>query len=134
MGMLWTLAADLSSIDRVCDELATWLNEHNYSAHLFSIQLLAREALNNAVIHGCHQDPSKQVTFELIPQENALILEVIDAGPGFDWLPSLQNDPPSENDIHGRGLWIYQFYAEKIEFNPCGNQVRLTYQLNQRKG
>ena len=52
----------------------------------FAVELVAREALNNAVIHGNAGDEKKRVTFELrCGKEKWVRLSVSDQGPGFRW-------------------------------------------------
>ena len=48
----WVFFADLLNVDQICEEIADCVRAANQEAHLFAVQMLAREALNNAVIHG----------------------------------------------------------------------------------
>src|SRR5579863_9910653 len=51
----------------------------------FAAELLVREALTNAVVHGCHADPGKQVRCALRLTGTRLLIVVADDGEGFDW-------------------------------------------------
>ena len=51
----------------------------------FAAELLVREALANAVAHGCHADPSKQVRCCLRLKDGRLLIAVEDYGCGFNW-------------------------------------------------
>src|SRR5580658_9196959 len=52
---------------------------------LFGAELLVREALANAVRHGSHADPSKQVKCCVRIKGGRLLVAVEDFGCGFDW-------------------------------------------------
>jgi serine/threonine-protein kinase RsbW len=122
----WAIFADLKNVDFICSEISAWLAEKKLSEHLFPLEMLAREALNNAIIHGCQMDESKNIYAEFQCDENALRLKVADDGSGFDWRSFLQSNTVNDEKENGRGLKIYQLYADQIEFNECGNQVTLT--------
>ena len=121
--------ACLSSIDPVCDELALWLTEQGLSTELFPMELLLRESLNNAIMHGCRLDPARQVTCEVQNLENTLRLRIKDDGTGFDWQEHLQKEMVSDDNESGRGIQLFRLYADSVEFNPCGNQVTLVRRL-----
>ena len=46
------------------------------SVNCFAAELLLREALTNAVVHGCHGDPGKQVRFILRLKGRHLLIAV----------------------------------------------------------
>jgi len=54
-------------------------------ANCFAAELVVREALTNAVVHGCGRDPGKQVRCWLRLRGNCLFIAVADDGEGFDW-------------------------------------------------
>lgn len=125
----WLIAADLSNVDIICSEIAIWLTEQNLSDHLFPIELLTREALNNAIIHGSQLNPPGKVHIKLQRDENTLYLKIRDEGPGFDWQTSLQNEMVDDDKENGRGLKLYQLYADQVKFNDLGNEVILVRHL-----
>ena len=49
----WLFAARLVNVDRICSEISAWLLEKDLSKHIFPLEMLTREAINNAIIHGC---------------------------------------------------------------------------------
>ena len=125
----WAMYASLENADHICTDLSAWMTELNLSRHIFSLELLAREALNNAIIHGSQMDPAKKIYAELLCDENSLQLTVRDEGSGFNWRGTLQKDMVADNKENGRGLKLYQLYADQVEFNEIGNQVILTRSL-----
>jgi len=121
----WNVFASLENVDLICAEISAWMMELNLSGHIFALGLLVREALNNAIIHGSLMNPNKKVFVELRCDKNALCFKVSDDGSGFDWQTTLKRIV-DENRESGRGLKLYQLYADQVEFNERGNQVTLT--------
>ena len=69
----------------------------------FAAELLVREALTNAVVHGCHSDPGKQVRCRLRLKGRRLLIAVEDDGEGFDWRAAPAR-PAGASDCSGRGI------------------------------
>jgi len=123
---IWVIPADLANINPICSEISAWLKEQFLYQELFPFELLAREALNNAIIHGCEMDASRNVHAELQRNGGTLQLKVRDEGSGFHWRTALAGDMVADDQEGGRGLKLYQLYADHIEFNESGNEVILS--------
>jgi serine/threonine-protein kinase RsbW len=126
----WVINACLSEVDAVCKEIASWLLEQDLSEHWFPIELLTREALNNAIIHGSNLNPLHQIHYELQRSDDMLRLTIRDDGSGFDWRKWLRKEIVDDDCENGRGIQLYRLYAHSIEFNSCGNQVVLVRLLH----
>jgi serine/threonine-protein kinase RsbW len=126
---VWKIPADLECVDSICADITRCLTENNLSTHLFPMQILAHEALNNAVLHGCNENPSLNIVCELMLDPDAIRLQVTDEGPGFDWHTYLLKGLPTDTQENGRGFTLYRMYADTIQFNQPGNQVLLIRQL-----
>ncbi len=92
----------------------------------FAIKLALEEALTNAYRHGNRCDPRKQIVirYEVTPER--IVIEVEDQGSGFN--PTQVPDPTQPEFIdrpHGRGIMLMRAYLDQVEFNRCGNAVRL---------
>lgn len=122
----WNFPAQITEVDRVCEELSAWLMKTNLGKHVFAIQMLAREGLNNAVLHGSEHNIELNVHFHVQVRLDAVVLEISDEGKGFDWQNQMNQDEVPIDRTSGRGLWIYRLFADSIEFNQSGNNVRLT--------
>ena len=87
-------------------------------AELDDLHLSLSEAITNAVIHGNHENPHKNVRIcGGIDPDHGLVLVVTDEGPGFD--PALIPDPTSDPHIlasHGRGVFLMQRLMDHVEF------------------
>ena len=93
-------------------------------ANCFAAELLVREALTNAVVHGCHTDPAKQVRCLLRLKNRHLLIAVEDDGEGFDWRAALHNTARFP-DCSGRGIEILLTYASRVRYNARGNLVTI---------
>jgi anti-sigma regulatory factor (Ser/Thr protein kinase) len=128
--LAWKYPAALQNIDTVCSKAAALLEQCSLQKKdRFAIELLLREALNNAVIHGCHQNPHLFFSGSLIISDHQAVIEVSDEGLGFEWRSESRSLHP-DGDETGRGLQIYANYASSIKFNDAGNCVTLTLSLN----
>jgi serine/threonine-protein kinase RsbW len=90
----------------------------------FTAELLVREALTNAIVHGCHEDPSKQVRCVLRLTSRRLVIAVEDDGDGFDWRAASCN-LAGASDYSGRGLEILRKYGSRVRFKERGNGVTI---------
>ncbi|HNA89419.1 MAG TPA: ATP-binding protein [Anaerolineales bacterium] len=129
----WSIHADLEIVNSICSEISQWSVEQNLQEHTFPIEILMREALNNAIIHGCQMNAAGNIQVELWCDATALWLKVNDGGAGFKWEDALRVEMASDDQENGRGLKLYQLYADQVEFNECGNQVTLTRLLKDKE-
>jgi len=93
-------------------------------SNCFAAELLVREALTNAVVHGCHTDPSKQVRCSLRLKAGRLLIAVEDDGDGFDWRAAWDK-LANLSDCSGRGIEILRKYASRVRYNDRGNAVTI---------
>jgi anti-sigma regulatory factor (Ser/Thr protein kinase) len=90
----------------------------------FETELLIREALNNAVLHGCECQPDRHVRCVLRLGRRQLIIAVVDEGKGFKWRNAMQAEAASFASS-GRGVEIYAMFANRVRFNAKGNCVTM---------
>jgi serine/threonine-protein kinase RsbW len=95
--------------------------------HWFTAELVAREALTNAVKHGCHDDPSRSVSCVLRLKGQTLTMVVDDLGEGFDWRAQWDHEA-DPGDISGRGMPLLRTLATRVRFNRKGNAVTIVKQ------
>ncbi len=122
------MSASLEHIDRADDELLDWLVMKEAPYDFFCIRILLRESVLNAVVHGSHEDPSKEVTLEFTFDEQEARMVVKDDGAGFPW-----RDRPCQIDTlteGGRGLALMKIYSDNMVYNEKGNEVILTKRSN----
>lgn len=123
-GLELTIASDPAAIDGVCREARRLLALDDLAEHAFTVDLLLREFVSNAIIHGNRGDPAKQVRIGMKIGRTWITLRIADDGPGFAWR-SCRRTPPDGAATSGRGLAIGAAYAQRLQFNREGNQVML---------
>lgn len=125
-GFALLMDTRLENVDRCVERIRLFLEERKGQEHLFPLSLLAREALNNAMIHGNRMDCAKTVRFGLLARQGGFDLEIEDEGPGFDWRARMQARSLAE-DESGRGHEIFRSYASAVRYNPKGNAMTIEY-------
>jgi anti-anti-sigma factor len=118
------MGAELRNVDHAVAEMRAFLQRMGLDRDAFSVQLVLREALANAVLHGSGKDPAKQVRMEAAYGDGQLTLRVEDQGPGFDWR-SRKGHVAGPTDEGGRGLSIIQTYFDDVRYNEQGNALEL---------
>jgi anti-anti-sigma factor len=124
-GIDYDFPACAENIELFIAGIHGFLAERNLCVLSFDMELLAREALVNAVQHGSKGDISKTVSASLRLDAGALVLQVRDQGQGWDWrnMPTTPPDPATES---GRGLIIIRKYADSFAYNDPGNILTIT--------
>lgn len=97
------------------------------------IDLAFCECLNNAVEHGCSEDPEKTVKAGWRWEDTTLVLEIEDPGEFIETAPdtSLPADPLNES---GRGYFIIDSIAKSYrrEATPYGQRMTLSIETHSR--
>ncbi|MDY0274990.1 MAG: ATP-binding protein [Desulfomicrobium sp.] len=122
-----TMTTELTNVDKCIEQLKQFLKTTNQQHTFFHVALLAREALNNAMVHGNRFQSEKKVFFHVCGEEDTIILQIEDQGPGFDWKKHLDFKSRVEAES-GRGQEIFRLLARKITYNDCGNILTLEYE------
>ena len=116
--------SDLAEVDAICRDARKLLESQGQSGHAFAVDLLLREFLNNAILHGNCSDARKRVQASVRVGRKWIVLWIADDGPGFDWRMR-RRVLPDGAATSGRGLAIGAQYAQQMRFNRAGNQVTL---------
>jgi serine/threonine-protein kinase RsbW len=93
----------------------------------FEIETALREALANAIRHGCQNDPDKRVEVCVAcdPARGILIV-VRDPGAGFD--PTSIPSPVRGRNLyrhHGRGIYLINQLMDEVSFERGGTEIRM---------
>ncbi len=126
-SMEFVFSSTFENIDDACEKALDYLSSRiaNIKPMLFSINLVIREGLTNAVRHGNGNDPEKLVHFFVNIVEDRLIQLVIkDEGKGFDWRRQKLARLPDDAE-HGRGISIIGTYFNDYYYNDAGNILYL---------
>ena len=117
-------SSNLREVDAFCLEVRELLIGMKLSSEVFPVEMLLRESLNNAIIHGNCGDCRKKVRAGVRVGRKWIVMQVEDEGDGFDCgrPRNVETDPGA---TCGRGLVIYSLYAYRVSFNSKGNRVLL---------
>ena len=93
----------------------------------YQIELALREALANAIVHGCANDPNKKVECCVACTESSDVMIIVrDPGQGFD--PKTVPDPlavENLNSTHGRGIYLINQLMDEVSFDRNGAEIRM---------
>jgi anti-sigma regulatory factor (Ser/Thr protein kinase) len=122
--MRTTLPATLEALEEFFVEFRRQAQDVLSRADCFAAELLSREALTNAVVHGCHADPRKHVQCVLRLRGRRLTIAVHDEGEGFDWRAAWDRRGGLLASS-GRGIEILRKFAIRVRYNEKGNAVTI---------
>ncbi len=124
-----TMNSELVHVDQSVELLRQLLAHHQAEHRFFEVAIVAREALNNAILHGNRGNPAKNVLWRAQCRHGSLFLYVKDEGQGFDWKAWLSRGDSEPEAESGRGHEIFRLLAHNITYNPCGNALCLEIPL-----
>ena len=125
------LPSRIDSIDEAAAAVADAARRMGFADDaLFGIELAAREAVTNAVLHGNRRDETKTVEVGVADTGSAMTITVRDRGEGFD--PASVADPTQEENLlktSGRGILFMRTFMDEVNWEPHpggGTVVRMT--------
>jgi serine/threonine-protein kinase RsbW len=93
----------------------------------FEIETALREAIANAVRHGCGNDGEKEVEAWVgCDESRGMLIVVRDPGPGFD--PAAIPSPIVGQNVfrsHGRGIYLINELMDAVSFESGGTEIRM---------
>ena len=115
------VAATPEAVEEFCQAVRQWTSTLAL-ARPFSVELLTREAVTNAALHGCRWNPAQRITCIVRSRAGRVTIAVRDQGVGFDWRAA-KPELPGADSCCGRGLAIFKRYADRFRFNRRGNSL-----------
>ena len=120
------IPADLEAMEEVTAGVSELLTSKQWPrTDVMKVDLAVREALANAIRHGCGNDPGKQVQCGITLDAGGEVSIVVrDPGPGFD--PAKVPDPLEAGNMSsgsGRGVFLINELMDSVEFTDGGRQV-----------
>lgn len=120
------LPGEISAIAPAADRLFDRLRQLQIPEEKqMDILLAVQEALANAIVHGCKNDPSKQVRCRLEQYADGRILIVV-SDPGSGYAPGQLPDPQRADRIyhdHGRGVYLICQLMDEVSFARDGSEI-----------
>jgi len=123
-----TIPGDVTAIGPVVDSILETIREMGCGeGHEFEVETAIREALANAVVHGCKKDPSQKARITVACDEDrGMLIVVQDPGSGFD--PASIPSPVVGEHLfsdHGRGVFLINQLMDEVEFRHGGTEIRM---------
>ncbi len=125
----YTLDSTIDSLAKVEHIIESLKEEHSIPEEIYgNILVSMSEGMNNAVKHGNKFDSKKEVEFSFELGEKEYQFTIIDQGPGFDHnnVPD-PTHPDNLEKLDGRGIFIMESLADKIDYEEEGSKVILTF-------
>ena len=121
-----TLPADVNEIDPVVQRIMAIVSSMECgSGKEFEIETALREALANAVVHGCKGDPGHKIQVAVACDESrGMLIVVRDPGSGFD--PRAIPSPTTGQNVfrsHGRGIYLINELMDEVRFEKGGTEI-----------
>jgi serine/threonine-protein kinase RsbW len=121
-----TLPADVNEIDPVAQRIMGIVSSMECgSGKEFEIETALREALANAVVHGCKGDPRKKIQVAVgCDESRGMLIIVRDPGSGFD--PRDIPSPTTGQNVyraHGRGIYLINELMDEVRFEKGGTEI-----------
>lgn len=118
--------ARLDLVDRAVVDILAFLASQDLSGFdAFETEVVVREGLTNAVVHGNKEDPEKYVTFDASVAAGFLAMVFSDEGEGFDWREKLAVEVVDPESTSGRGILLMRSYGYEVSGNERGNRIEL---------
>jgi serine/threonine-protein kinase RsbW len=123
-----TISANPNAISGVVDGVMQIAREMKCAeGKEYEVELSLREALANAIVHGCNSDPTKKVECCVACTEQSdVVIVVRDPGAGFT-PAAVPNPLASENlcSTHGRGIYLINQLMDEVSFERNGAEIRM---------
>jgi serine/threonine-protein kinase RsbW len=123
-----TLNADPTAISPVVEGIMEMAGRMDCAAGKeFEIETALREALANAIVHGCKNDPKQNVQCCVAcDDERGILIIVRDPGIGFD--PFAVPNPVNGENVysnHGRGIFLINQLMDEVKFERNGTEIHM---------
>ncbi len=123
-----TLKADVSAITPVVDQILSIVRDMKCGeGREFDIETALREALANAIVHGCGGDPNKSIQLIVACDESrGMLIVVRDPGPGFD-VSQIPSPVVGQNvyATHGRGIYLINQLMDEVRYERGGTEIHM---------
>ena len=121
-----TVPGDREAITPVVDKIMNIVRDMKCAEGKHNeIELAVQEALANAVVHGCEEDPSRSVQVAVgCDESRGMIIMVRDPGEGFD--PASIPSPLIGQNLfsdHGRGVYLINQLMDEVRFEKGGTEI-----------
>lgn len=123
-----TFPADPAEINPVVEAVMLVVSQSGCAhGQDFEVETALREAIANAIKHGCHGDATKTVRcIVACDQARGMLLVVRDSGHGFD--PDTVPSPLVGENVfrsHGRGIYLINQLMDEVSYKRGGTEIHM---------
>lgn len=94
------------------------------------ILVALQEALANAALHGCKDDPSKRIRCLVTVDDSDITIAVRDPGPGFNLQLADPDKFQTSTSTHGRGICLIRSLVNEVSFEHNGSEILMRKRLS----
>ena len=121
-----SVAGDVKAIEPAVGHIMEIVSEMSCGqGREFEIETAIREALANAIVHGCRQDQSLTAQISVgCDESRGMLIVVRDPGTGFD--PTKLPSPIVGEQLyaeHGRGIYLINQLMDEVRFREGGTEI-----------
>jgi len=98
-----------------------------FSGKEMEIETALREALANAIVHGCENDGRQTIQLAVSCDED-LEIEMVVRNPGSGFDPKSVPNPTLSNNIynsHGRGVYLISRLMDEVRYERGGSEIHM---------
>ena len=123
-----TIPAAVDSISTVMDQVMELGEETEcFAGREMAIETALREALANAIVHGCKNDEQQTVQLSVACHQD-LEIEMVVRNPGHGLIQNQFLTPRPARiliRLHGRGLFLINQFMDEVRFERGGTEIRM---------
>jgi len=123
----FVLTGNMAALAPGRDAIMEFVHEHCADEQFeIDIFLTLQEALANAILHGCHDDPAKLVHCTVDVSPAAFEFTIRDSGDGFDPGDAVESTEDGTNlTQHGRGIFLMRSLMDEVTYRHNGTELHL---------
>lgn len=125
------LPSTFQSVEKAVDDASTFFTQwYDDDDILYTLQLLASEAVTNGIEHGNSYDESKSVTVVYTASHVRATISVEDQGSGF--VRKDVADPMDASNLMedgGRGLFLMESMSDEVRYDLDGRRITIVINI-----
>jgi serine/threonine-protein kinase RsbW len=120
----------LANVSENRDKVMEFVAEHcPDEGDQIDLLVALQEALANAALHGCKDDPAKMIRCTVSAGKSDIVISVRDPGPGFDFALAEPDNYQVTTLTHGRGIVLMRSLMSELMFAHHGSEIVLRKRL-----
>lgn len=120
----------LARVPECREQVMEFVSQHcSDEGEKLDMLVAVQEALANAALHGCKDDPAKTIRCAVEVSAEEIIFTVRDPGPGFDMSKADPEKYQASKLTHGRGICLMRSLMSEVSFARNGAEVVMRKRL-----